>query len=492
MRRSRLLKLLGTGGVLSSLVIAGVLNSSGGEEDPAQRYLTNKVERGTIHRTVNSVGTLEAVVTVQVGSQVSGRIKELYADFNSVVKKGQLLAVIDPANYEARRDKTLASLAIARASVRDAEAALVTRQAELNAAKANLEVATVGERQSSRLLIRYERLFGDRLITEQDVEDAQSKLEESQARIRQAEALVGQAEAAITAAGAQREQTLANVQQAEAELNMASIDLAYTEITSPIDGVVIERNVDIGQTVAAALQAPTLFLIANDLTRMRVVAQVDEADIGAIFEQAQAEFSVDAFRDEIFHGVISEIRLGSSSSEGSNASNVVVYNVIVEVENPSLKLRPGMTATVDFTVATSEDTLKVPNLALRYTPTGISSERTEHPESPLSYEVSQLRDVGEQMQPVTLYTSTSQYGIIPGPKVHFPEAHESSSEWGIVWILGTDGQPQPRHVLLGVTDDIETVVLDGELQQGDLLIIREFVEKDESDSSRTFFGPSRK
>jgi HlyD family secretion protein len=434
MRRSWLLKLLGAGGVLGSLVIAGVLYSSGGEGDPEQRYLTNKVERGTIHRTVNSTGTLEAVVTVQVGSQVSGRIKKLYADFNSVVKKGQLLAVIDPATFEARREKALASLAIARASVRDAEAALVTRQAELHAAKASLEVATVGKRQSSRLLTRYERLFGDRLITEQDVEDAQSKLEESQARIRQGEALVGQAEAAITAADAQREQALANVQQAEAELNMASIDLAYTGITSPIDGVVIERNVDIGQTVAAALQAPTLFLIANDLTRMRVVAQVDEADIGAIFEQAQAEFSVDAFQEEIFHGVISEIRLGSSSSEGSNASNATVYNVIVEVENPLLKLRPGMTALVDFTVATSENTLKVPNLALRYTPTGISSERTEHPESPLPYEVSQVRNGGEQLQPVTLYTSTGNYGITPGPKVHFPEAHESFSEWGIVWI----------------------------------------------------------
>jgi HlyD family secretion protein len=164
----------------------------------------------------------------------------------------------------------------------------------------------------------------------------------------------------------------------------------------------------------------------------------------------------------------------------------------VEVENPLLKLRPGMTALVDFTVATSENTLKVPNLALRYTPTGISSERTEHPESPLPYEVSQVRNGGEQLQPVTLYTSTGNYGITPGPKVHFPEAHESFSEWGIVWILGTDGQPQPRHVLLGVTDDIETEALDGELQQGDLLIIREFMEKDESDSSRTIFGPSRK
>ncbi len=258
-----------------------------GDVDPAEKYLRVEVQRGDIRRTVTSTGTLQAVVTVQVGSQVSGRIQELHADFNSVVKRGQTLAIIDPANFEAQRDRAAASLATAEAAVKNAEANLINRQAELQSAEANLEVAQVNQQEAGRQLRRAKGLFEDGLIPERDLETAQASHDQSAARLRQAEAQISQIKASIRSAGAQKEQAQANVKQAKAELKMAQVNLYYTNIISPIDGVVIERNVDIGQTVAASFQAPILFLIANDLAKMQVIAQIDEADIGAISEQAR-------------------------------------------------------------------------------------------------------------------------------------------------------------------------------------------------------------
>ena len=364
------------------LAVLGFLVWGEGEVDPAEKYLKVEVQRGDIRRTVTSTGTLQAVVTVQVGSQVSGRIQELHADFNSVVKKGKTLAIIDPANFEAQRDRAAASLATAEASVKNAEANMVNRRAELQSAEANLQVARVDHQEAGRQLRRAKGLFEDGLIPERDLETAQAGLDQSAARLQQAEAQISQIKASIRSAGAQKEQALANVKQAKAGLKIAEISLYYTNIISPIDGVVIERNVDIGQTVAASFQAPILFLIANDLANMQVIAQIDEADIGAISEQAEVGFTVDAFPGQNFQGKISEIRLssklpGSSSTnaqQAGGASNVVVYNVMIDVDNPQLKLRPAMTATVNFTVASAEDVLKVANVALRFQPSDKSPE----------------------------------------------------------------------------------------------------------------------
>ena len=364
------------------LTALGILALRDGDVDPTEKYLSVEVQRGDVRRTVTSTGTLQAVVTVQVGSQVSGRIQELHADFNSVVKRGQTLAIIDPANFEAQRDRAAASLATAEAAVKNAEANLINRQAELQSAEANLEVARVDQQEAVRQLRRAKGLFEDGLIPERDLETAQASHDQSGARLRQAEAQISQIKASIRSAGAQQEQAKANVKQAKAELKMASVNLYYTNIISPIDGVVIERNVDIGQTVAASFQAPILFLIANDLAKMQVIAQIDEADIGAISEQAEVEFTVDAFPGQTFQGKISEIRLssnlpGSSNStaqQSATSTNVVVYNVMIDVDNPQLKLRPAMTATVNFTVASAENVLKVANVALRYQPSDKSPE----------------------------------------------------------------------------------------------------------------------
>jgi HlyD family secretion protein len=525
-------------------------------KDPREKYLTVKAERGSLRRTVSSTGTLQAVVTVQVGSQVSGRIQELHADFNSVVKKGQMLAVIDPANFEAQRERAQAQLATAQAAVKNAEANLGNRRAELSSAKANLEVARVAFKESERQHRRAQGLFKDGLISERDLETAQATFEQNAARVLQAEAQVNQIEAAIRSALSQQEQAAANVKQAKAELQMAEVNLRYTNIVSPIDGVVIERSVDIGQTVAASFQAPILFLIANDLTKMQVIAQIDEADIGALSEKAKVDFSVDAFPGQAFRGQIAEIRLSSklpaSSTSSSNstgstggggggtASNVVVYNVMIDVDNPQLKLRPGMTANVNFTVASTDNVIKVANAALRYRPsdrdpeeiqrlltslggvsasadtrqrrelaadsstqgqrgdtsTGAEGSGRTRMGAPSSVETGEgsggtrqsggrpgrTRGLGAASsggaQAIIGPSTTDVYGIKAGLKIRFPEAEQLRPTPGMVWVLNAAAEPQPRRVILGITNGRETAVLDGELKEGETVVTGELGDED--------------
>ncbi|MEW5976816.1 MAG: efflux RND transporter periplasmic adaptor subunit [Acidobacteriota bacterium] len=522
-----------------------------GDRRLADKYLTVKAQRGNVKRTVSSTGTLQAVITVQVGSQVSGRIQELHADFNSVVKKGQVLAVIDPANFEAQRDRAEASLATALAAVKNAEANLNNRRAELVSAKANLEAANVTLRDAERQLKRSQGLFQDGLIPERDLDNAQAAFEQATARVAQAAAQVTQIEASIRSAQAQQEQANANVKQARAELQMAEVNLRYTNIISPIDGVVIERNVDIGQTVAASFQAPILFLIANDLTKMQLIAQIDEADIGALSEQAKVEFAVDAFPGQSFRGRISEIRLssklpatstsGSTSQGGGTASNVVVYNVMIDVDNPQLKLRPGMTANVNFTVADAQDVLKVANAALRYRPadkdpaeiqklmgsfTGLVSADTHKPGEDSVRKEDSFGDpsgrtrrwqaggegpglAGERRprngpgsasgwtrrqsgaQATVGPPGTEIFGIDPGLKIRFPHAEEPMPVPGMVWVLDAKDQPQPRRVKLGITNGRETAVLDGELKEGETVITGEIGDTDAQGGSPFATSPFR-
>ncbi len=527
-------------------------------KSPEDKYLTVKVERGSIRRTVSSTGTLQAVITVQVGSQVSGRIQELHADFNSIVKKSQLLAVIDPANFEAQRERAQAQLATAEAAVKNAEANLVNRRAELNSAKANLEVANVTLKEAERQQKRSQGLFKDGLISERELDTAQANYDQSSARVLQAEAQVNQVEASIRSALSQQDQASASVKQARAELRMAEVNLRYTNIISPIDGVVVERNVDIGQTVAASFQAPILFLIANDLTKMQVIAQIDEADIGVISEKAKAEFAVDAFPGQAFHGQISEIRLSSKlpntststtsgGSGGGTASNVVVYNLIIDVDNPQLKLRPGMTANVNFTVASTDNVLKISNAALRYRPSDKNPEEIQKLMSSLAGEVSantsrppvqpetspsggsrneglthrekgsqnlspgstppttpgqrkgrQGRPVGNlegtagSAPAVVGPTITNRYGIEPGMKIRFPQVDDAKPAPAMIWILDANWQPQPKRIKLGITNGRETGVSEGDLKEGDTVITGELNEQEGPQQQRAatpFRGP---
>jgi HlyD family secretion protein len=356
-----------------------------GRRASSEEYITAKVERGAIRNTVSATGTLQAVTTVQVGSQVSGTISELYADFNAIVKKGQVVAQLDPRVYEAQVASQRANLEQARANLADseakvlaAEAAVETQRAGVSGANANLAALKAQRDDAQSLLRRQEGLAKAGVIPERDLESTRTGYNAAEARYNQAAAQLEQARVSertsagsgLAQAKAQVKQARAQIQQIEGALKMAEVNLSYTTISSPIDGVVVSRNVDKGQTVAASLQAPTLFTIANDLTQMQVIANIDQADIGVINPSNRVNFTVDAFPGHNFGGSINQIRLNPQ-----NVQNVVTYNVVIDVRNPDLKLKPGMTANLTITIAERQDALKVPNAALRFRPQGMTPEK---------------------------------------------------------------------------------------------------------------------
>lgn len=304
------------------------------KKDKAQ-YFTQAAERGDIREVVDATGTISAVTTVQVGSQVSGTVQKLYADFNSHVKKGQIVAQLDPALF--------------KGAVLQAQADLANAQANLLAAKATLEKSKATAMQSSQDYQRTLELTKEGVMAQQQLDAAKATLDANNA--------------AVSAAQAQVTQAAAQVQQKEAAVKVAQTNLNYTTITSPVDGTVVARNVDVGQTVAASLQAPTLFVIAQDLTKMQVYVATDESDVGMIKVGQPATFKVDAFPKDTFRGVVDQIRLNATTVQ-----NVVTYTTVVDFDNPELKLFPGMTAYVTIPVATATNVLKVPNGALRYKP----------------------------------------------------------------------------------------------------------------------------
>jgi HlyD family secretion protein len=304
------------------------------KKDKAQ-YFTQAVERGDIREVVDATGTISAVTTVQVGSQVSGTVQKLFADFNSHVKKGQIVAQLDPALF--------------KGALLQAQADLANAQANLLAAKAALEKAKAAAVQSNQDYQRAASLTQEGVMAQQQLDAAKATLDANNA--------------AVSAAQAQVTQAAAQVQQKEAAVKVAQTNLNYTTISSPVDGTVVARNVDVGQTVAASLQAPTLFVIAQDLTKMQVYVATDESDVGMIKVGQPATFKVDAFPKDTFRGIVDQIRLNATTVQ-----NVVTYTTVVNFDNPDLKLYPGMTAYVTIPVATATNAIKVPNGALRYKP----------------------------------------------------------------------------------------------------------------------------
>jgi len=332
-----------------------------GGKASASDYITAKVDRGTVEVTVSATGTVQAVVTVQVGSQVSGTVSWLGADFNSQVKKGQIIARLDPALFQAQVDNARANLVNANAAVQAAQTEINNQNANVSAAKANQEATRIQRDDALALVKRYQEL--QNVLSGRDLEAARAQASAAAARYEQAVAQVGQAMAAVASAKAKLDQAKASVSQSQAQLQQAQLNLDHSIISSPIDGVVVSRNVDVGQTVAASLQAPTLFTIANDLTKMQVLASIDEADVGQVRPGIKANFSVDAYPGETFSGDISQLRLNAQS-----AQNVVTYSAVIDVSNPDLKLRPGMTANITVPVARRDNVLTVPNAALRFKP----------------------------------------------------------------------------------------------------------------------------
>src|SRR5215471_16911959 len=350
------------------------------------KYRTGRVERGDITAYVSTTGTLNPVIMVQVGTQVSGTIDKLFADFNSTVVPGQQLARLDQASFRAKVVQAEANLDTARAEVKNTlanvhnvRASIETARADVVSRAAQLEKARVTIVDTKRILDRQRALFERSLLPRSEVETAQTAYDTAVAQYNAAqadrestEAKLHAARAQLGAAEAQVEKAQAQVHQMQAALDQAKVDLDRTLIRSPVIGTVISRSVDVGQTVAASLQAPTLFTIAQDLTKMQVDTNVSEADIGQVAVGQQATFTVDAYPGQVMHGTVREIR-----SAPIIVQNVVNYNAVIAVDNPELKLRPGMTATVSILVAQREHVLKIPKAALRFQPQLTPKEREQ-------------------------------------------------------------------------------------------------------------------
>lgn len=372
---------------------------------PTVQWETAEVDRGRIVARVTATGTLSALVTVQVGSQVSGRIQQLFADFNSLVKKGQLIAKIDPQLFQA-------SLEQARANHAAAEGNLA--KAKVQAAQAEIDL----KRQST--------LAERKLVAQADLDLARSNFEAAKAQIAVA---------------------LGNLQQAKAALNQAKVNLAYTNIVSPTDGVVISRSVDVGQTVAASLSAPTIFVIAEDLRKMQVNTSVAEADVGKLTAGMDATFVVDAYPGERFKGKVRQIR-----NAAQTVQNVVTYDAVIDVDNGELKLRPGMTANVNFVFANRENVLRVPNGALRFRP------------NPELFAALQSQGKGTLDGGAGLSAAAGAR-----PRMGRPGSDEPPDQ-KTVWTLA-EGLPRPLKIKVGATDGSKTEVVEGALKEGEQVIV---------------------
>ena len=383
-------------------LVAGMLALFGMHRGAQPQYFTAVVERGDIFDVVDATGTINAVTTVQVGSQVSGAIARLNADFNSRVRKGDVIAMIDPALF--------------RGALLQATADLDNAKANVLAAKANLEKANASLLQTKADYERTVPLASVKMISQQQLDLVKANYDT--------------ASAAVSAAAANVTQAEAQVRQKAAAQAVAQTNLDYTVIRSPIDGTVVARNVELGQTVAASLQAPTIFTIAQDLTKMLVYTKTDESDVGNVRPGTAVTFKVDAFPKDTFSGKVSQVRMNPTTVQ-----NVVTYDTIVEFANPDLKLFPGMTAYVSIPVASVRGVLKLPNTALRYKP-------------PLTPE-----------EILAIYRSA---GIV-------------GSERAVVWKLQAGNTVAPVQLQLGITDHAfteVTAVLNGTLHEGDAVVVR--------------------
>jgi HlyD family secretion protein len=422
------------------VIVAGLLVNFGLNKSTQAQHFTAKVEQGQINDVVEATGTINSVITVQVGSQVSGTIAKLNVDFNSRVHKGDVVAVIDPALFKG-------ALLQADADLKNAKANLQPAQANLEKAKATL-VQTKAD---------YDRAVGlsrDGVMSQQQLDLAKSNYDAANASVGAAAANITQAEAQVS--------------QKEAAVSVAQTNLDYTVIRSPIDGTVVARNVDVGQTVAASLQAPTIFTIAQDLRKMWVYAKTDESDVDNIQVGKEVTFKVDALPKQTFRGVVSQVRMNPTTVQ-----SVVTYDTIVEFANPELKLFPGMTAYVTIPVATVQNVLKLPNTALRYKP-------PMTPEEILSLYKRYGIEGGEEPQ---AGDDTNQAGVKPASATapNLPRAPKAES--AVVWKLHPDKTMEPVKISLGITDHAYTeidAVLQGELKKGDDVIIRSITPKSQA------------
>lgn len=406
------------------------------------KYKTEPLKKGNIEALVSTTGTVNPVTIVEVGSQVSGRIAKLYVDFNSKVMAGQLVAEIDPSQIETR---------------------IKQNEANHESAKASLEKEKVNLHNIEKKYQRALKLFEKELISFEEKENLEAQFKSAQADVRSAEA---------------------RLLQSKSQLESAKVDLSYTKIISPIDGVVILRNVNVGQTVAASFQAPVLFKIANDLKKMQVECSIDEADIGKVKEGQEVKFTVDAFPEESFSGKVTQVRFSPEVVQ-----NVVTYTTIVETDNSRLKLRPGMTATVSIVTGKATDVLIVPNSALRFNPPLTQEQMRE-----IFVKMRQERMAGRQGNGTSTRSqgsSSNRTGMAggfftgrqPGAQGQRPTGRRAN--FGRIWTLDANQQLKMVFVRTGVTDDTNTEIKRSNLKEGQLIITGILSGNSSTNSSRS-------
>lgn len=446
---------------------------------PQLHYETVEAAKGSIRKVVATSGPVRALVTVSVGSQLSGQIEKLYVDFNSEVKAGDIMATLDDRTYASKVAQAKADLLAARAGLLNQEAAL----------KRGVAVRDQAERATDRQTALQKKGFAATAT----LENAQRDLEISKAEIDVAKAQIETAKAVIV--------------QREAQLKQADVDFERTKIVAPVNGTVISRTIDVGQTVAASLQAPELFKIAQDLRRIRIEAQVNEADVGSVSEGNPCTFTVDAYPDRSFEGKVTQVRLAATE-----LNNVVTYTVIIEASNDDRKLFPGMTANVQVESAKKDDVLRLPNDALRFKPRGQVAEQkgtSDRSERMMARLKTELELTDEQVQAVrdatqksmsssarsgTQGTSQAEMAdpaairqrmqvlieqtlrpLLTQEQVPMFEKWKrgrETSRSGNVYVLDAKGEPERRYVRLGISDDQFTEITGGQIAEGDRIVIR--------------------
>ena len=525
------------------------------EETITYRFATP--ELGTITESVSTTGTIAAVGKVDLRPQVAGIIVEVFSDYNSQVKKGDLLAKIDPETFEQQVLQARADLAIAKASLVSSNAAVSRSEAELRNAKASLksleaqlDESTIGLNADQRELDRQKELFSRNVVTAVAIDNTQVKFDQSNAQFERIsaqlmaqEATLDSREAALIQSKAGVTTSKAQVQQKEAKLNSSLIELSYTEIKSPVDGTIIDKNIELGQTVSTATNNnQPIFVIAQNLRQMQVEVDIDEADIGYIKEGMRVTFNVDAYTGRDYEGIVNQVRYAPQSIQ-----NVVVYTIIVSTRNRDLSLLPGMTATVRVILAERNDVIRIPNSALRYQPInfvpetqpgreGTSTQSTGNqtrggagggfadrlfaPYAHLNLTEQQRTEVGQkimgnmrqvmsQMQAqgasreemgeevqrlvrsaLVEVLTPEQREILENTVAPTSETQGQQERQGRVFIVNDDGEPEPINIIVGISDGGFTEMISGELGTDQNVIIgsNETVEPESSVRRRGIFG----
>jgi len=498
--------------IVSAIILFRYYNSS---ENTKQGYKTAPVKRGQILATVTSTGTINPLNTVKVGSQISGNIMEIYVDFNSVVKKDQVIARIDPAVSEAQLEQAKAQLLMAQTQLTERQKDIIAAQAGVESAVANLNSARATLREAELQYDRIAKLRDKIIVSQSQFDEVLARRDNARGAVEVAKAKVETSKAQLQSVQAQEKGVKALIAERKAALNLAEVKLNYCTIKSPIDGEVIERAVDVGQTVAATLQSPVLFTIAENLTRMQVEVDVSEADVGQIKASQDVEFTVDAFPETKFLAKVRQVR-----NFATEIQNVVTYKVIADVNNDSLLLRPGMTANVTIIAAKVDDVLKVPNAALRFKPPGEMKEAKPRQRPPTKeteffkntvkkvgldanqakelvkiidaagmklkavYELPEEdRNIKQAWKSFFVQVFTNLYKILREDQYEKFRAYTAELKAAEkkrrmykgrpakVYVLDNNGQPEILKITAGITNDSETQIIRGDLKESDMVIV---------------------